>query len=117
MLDFFGPRCFVKKLNKFNKSSTHCDVLFTTRMGELKDGHDAIDFQTAYVADLVKESNYSYDLDVSEMLHACEETKHDNITTYRDQSFTSKFTGHKASLSHTPFMEEFDDSMEHFLLN
>ena len=39
-------------------------------MGELKGVHDAIDFQTAYVVDLVKESNYSYDLDVSEMLHA-----------------------------------------------
>ncbi|KAM7451107.1 hypothetical protein ABFA07_001178 [Porites harrisoni] len=88
-----------------------------TRMGELKGVHDAIDFQTAYVADLVKESNYSYDLDVSEMFHAWYKSKLDNITAYRDQSFTSKFTGHKASPSHTPFMEEFDDSMEHFLLN
>lgn len=85
-------------------------------MGELKDVHDRIDFQTAYVADLVKDSNYSYDLDVSEILHAWYKTKLENITTYRDQSFTSKFTGHKASLSHTPFMEEFDDSKEHFLL-
>ena len=86
-------------------------------MGELKGVHDAIDFQTAYVAELVKESNYSYDLDVSEMLHAWYKSKLDNITAYRDQSFTSKFTGHKASPSHTPFMEEFDDSMERFLLN
>ena len=93
----------------------HVDVHLSNRMGELNDVDDRIDFQTAYVAGLVKESNYSYDLDISEMLHAWNKTKLDNITTYRDQSFTSKHTGHKAPLSHTPFMEEFDDSMEHFL--
>ena len=61
-------------------------------MGELKGVHDAIDFQTAYVADLVKESNYSYDLDVSEMLHAWCKSKHYSLQrpTFYKQVYRSQ---------------------------
>ena len=52
--------------------------------------------QTAYVADLVTESNYSFNLDSSEFFHAWYKSKLADITTYRDQSYTSKFTGTKA---------------------
>ena len=85
-------------------------------MGELNGVDDEIDFQTAYVADIVEESNYGYNIDVSEMFHAWNKSKQDKgITTYRNQSFTSKFTGTKSPLPHTPFMQEFDDSMQRFL--
>ena len=84
-------------------------------MGDLNGIDDFIDFQTAYVADIVKESDYGHDIDVSEMLHAWFKYKLEDITTYRNHSFTSKFTGNKAPLPVTPFMEEFDDSMQHFL--
>ena len=84
-------------------------------MGKLNGVDDQIDFQTAYVADIVKESNYGYNIDVSEMLHAWNKYKQDHIATYRNQSFTSKFTGSTSPLPRIPFMQEFDDSMQHFL--
>jgi len=81
----------------------------------LKDHHDNIDYQTAYVADLVKESSYGFDMDCSELQHAWYKSKMVNITTYRDQSYTSKFTGTKARVHHPPFMKAFDDSMQTYL--
>ena len=89
---------------------------FTSRMSELNGVDDQIDFQTAYVADIVKESNYGYNIDVSEKFKAWNIHRRDQgITTYRNQSFTSKFTGTKSPLPRTPFMQEFDHSMHHFL--
>ena len=90
-------------------------VTFINRMGDIKSVDDTIDYQTAYVAEIADESNYGHDIDVSEMLHAWNNYKQDHITTYRNQSFTSKYTGNKAPLPFTLFMEEFDDSMKHFL--
>ena len=37
--------------------------------------------------------DYPYDVDVSEMFHTWEHHKMENILTYRDKSFASKFTG------------------------
>lgn len=93
----------------------HFYVIFINRMDDIKSVDDTIDYQTAYVAEIANESNYGHDIDVSEMLHAWNNYKQDHITTYRNQSFTSKYTGNKAPLPFTPFMEEFDDSMKHFL--
>ena len=93
----------------------HFYVIFINRMGDIKSVDDTIDYQTAYVAEIANESNYGHDIDVSEILHAWNNYKQDHITTYRNQSFTSKYTGNKAPLPFTPFMEEFDDSMKHFL--
>ena len=86
-------------------------------MRECKNGGDEIDFQTAHLADLVKESNYNYDLDTSDMFHDWHHHKDEDITTYRDKSFTSKFTGNKSPLLRTPFMQEFDDSLQSFISN
>ena len=41
--------------------------------------------------------------------------RREKIAEYRDKSFTSKFTGTKSPFHHTPFMEEYDDSMENVL--
>jgi hypothetical protein len=37
--------------------------------------------------------DYPYDLDVAGMFHEWEQHKIEDITTYRDKSFPSKFTG------------------------
>ncbi len=38
-------------------------------------------------------SDYPYDVDVSDMFHTWEHHKMEDITSYRDKSFSSKFTG------------------------
>ena len=84
-------------------------------MCPLKNHHENIDYQSAYVADLVEESNYGFDLDCSELQHAWYKSKMVDVTTYRDQNYTSKFTGTKSRVHHPPFMEAFDDSMQTYL--
>jgi trimethylamine monooxygenase len=81
----------------------------------LKDCHDAIDFQTDVVADIDKDADYGYDLDIGPILHAWACCKVEDITTYRDRPFTSKYTGTKSLVHHTPFMKAMDDSMECFM--
>ena len=60
---------------------------------------DGAKFQTDYVNVLVNDcgSDYPYDLDVTEMFYTWLDHKKDNIVTYRDQSFASKFTGSLAT--------------------
>lgn len=84
-------------------------------MNELKDCDDQIDFQTDYLVDIAKEANYGYDLDTAEEFHVWEKHKRDNILTYRDQSYASKFTGNKSPIHHTTWIEALDDSKETFL--
>ena len=81
----------------------------------LKGCHDGIDFQTDVVADIGKDADYGYDLNISDKLYAWAAHKMEDITTYRDHSFTSKHTGTKAPIHHTPFMKEMNDSKECFL--
>jgi len=83
----------------------------------LKDCHEEINFQTDYVQDLVKDcgADYPYDLDVGEMFHTWEGHKDQDILTYRDQSFASKFTGVQSPVHHTNFMFALDDSLETFM--
>lgn len=84
-------------------------------MNELKGCDDEIDFQTDYLVDIAKEANYGYDLDTAEEFHVWEKHKRDNILTYRDQSYASKFTGSKSPIHHTTWIEALDDSKETFL--
>jgi len=83
----------------------------------LKDCHQEIDFQTDFVLDLVKDcgADYPYDVDVGEMFHSWEGHKDQDILTYRDQSFASKFTGVQSPVHHTNFMVALDDSLETFM--
>eukprot|EP00095_Tigriopus_kingsejongensis_P008906 maker-scaffold1538_size36768-snap-gene-0.11 protein:Tk08906 transcript:maker-scaffold1538_size36768-snap-gene-0.11-mRNA-1 annotation:"flavin-containing monooxygenase" len=85
------------------------------RQAKLKDCHDDINFQTEYILDLARDVKYEFDLDVSQMLHDWEDDKDEDILTYRDKAFTSKFTGHKSPIHHTTFMTAMDDSLECFL--
>ncbi|XP_068692248.1 trimethylamine monooxygenase-like [Montipora foliosa] len=86
-----------------------------TKMKQIDGPDDGIDFQTDYIADVCQESGYGYNLDASAAYHAWIKYKMEDITTYRSQSYTNIFTGKKSPVPRTPFMQEFDDSMEHFL--
>jgi trimethylamine monooxygenase len=80
-----------------------------------QDYHDEIKFQTRYVQDLCKENQTPHNLDVSELFNVWEGHKHEDILTYRDQSFASVFTGTQSPIHHTTFMKALDDSLETFM--
>jgi len=83
----------------------------------LKDAHGMIDFQTEYVQELARDcgSDYPYDLDVADMFHTWAGHKVEDILTYRDQSFASKYTGVQSPIHHTNFMYALDDSLDTFM--
>ena len=80
-----------------------------------KDCYEEIQFQTDFVLDLANEADYGYNLDVTQIFNDWENDKHEDILTYRDKSFASKFTGTKSPIHHSTFMEALDDSMATFL--
>ena len=90
---------------------------WVARNKALKDCMEEIDFQTDFVQDLVKElgADYPYDLDVKEMFYSWEHDKDVDVLSYRDKSFTSKFTGTKSPIHHTTFMKALDDSLQTFM--
>merc|ERR1712045_476628 len=81
------------------------------------DWHTGIDYQTEYVKDICKDlgTDYPHDLDVAEMFHTWENHKQEDVKTYRDQSFKSKFTGVQSPIHHSTFMSALDDSLETFM--
>ena len=83
----------------------------------MQDGFDAVDFQTAYVRDLMDRTDYpGFEAEqVAVLLKQWLRDKQKNILTYRDRCYVSVVTGTKAPAHHTPWMEELDDSMERFL--
>jgi len=84
---------------------------------EVKSVNGVIDYQTEYVMDLVQDcgEDYPYDINVSSLLKQWAQHKKEDVLTYRDQSFTSKFSGTKSPIHHTPFMKAMDDSYESFM--
>ena len=87
------------------------------RNQKLADCHQEINFQTDFVMDIVKEcgKDYPYNLDVGDIFHAWEHHKDEDVLTYRDQSFPSKFTGTPSPIHMRSFMEALDDTMETFM--
>lgn len=76
-----------------------------------------IDFQAAYVRDLVTPTDYPA-FDIEGMGALFKEWKHDkqlSILGYRDKSYRSTMTGTLAPAHHTPWMQAMDDSLEAFL--
>jgi len=88
---------------------------WTERLHNLKDCHEAILFQTDFVQELAKQCGYGHDLDVSEIFFTWHHHKEIDILSYRDQSFSSKFTGTKSPIHHSTFMSALDDSKECFM--
>ena len=87
------------------------------RNQKLADCHEEINFQTDFVMDIVKEcgKDYPYNLDVGDIFHAWEHHKDEDVLTYRDQSFPSKFTGTPSPIHLRNFMEALDDTLETFM--
>lgn len=76
-----------------------------------------IDFQTAYVRDLLDATDYP-DFNVEAVAALFKQWKHDkkdDILGYRNCSYRSVLTGTLAPPHHTPWMEAMDDSLEAFL--
>jgi len=84
---------------------------------QLETGFDDVDFQSAYIKDLLKLSDYPhFNVDkVAEMFKEWLRDKENNILTYRDKTFQSVVTGTMAAEHHTEWMDEMDDSKERYL--
>jgi len=91
--------------------------LWLERNEKLKNGHDHIDFQTNYIKDIIRLSDYpDFSLEkVAQMLKEWLQDKEDNILTYRDKTYRSVVTGTMAAEHHTDWMDEMDDSKERYL--
>ena len=85
------------------------------RCDNLKDCFEEIDFQSDFIVDLSKDCKYGYDLDVRDIFNQAKHNKKENILTYRDQCFYSKFTGSKSLAPKCTFMKAFDDSVAGFI--
>ncbi|HLS30216.1 MAG TPA: NAD(P)/FAD-dependent oxidoreductase [Flavobacteriaceae bacterium] len=85
---------------------------------EIKNANDEIDFQAAYIKDLISFTDYpEFNVDrVAEIFKEWLQDKEDNILTYRDKNFRSVVTGTKAEEHHTDWMDELDDSLERYLM-
>jgi trimethylamine monooxygenase len=80
---------------------------------------DDIDFQCAYIRDLLDRTDYP-DFKPEVVAEQFKEWKHhkkEDVLTYRHHSFPSTLTGTMAPAHHTPWMEALDDSLEAFLAN
>ena len=84
---------------------------------KLESGADDVDFQSAYIKDILKLSDYpDFNVDqVGVMFKEWLQDKDENILTYRDKTFQSVVTGTKAETHHTEWMDELDDSKERYL--
>ncbi len=84
---------------------------------KMKTGFEHVDFQSAYIKDLLTLSDYpDFNIDkVATMFKEWLQDKQDNILTYRDKTFQSVITGTMALQHHTKWMDELDDSQERCL--
>ena len=81
------------------------------------DDAQAVRFQADYIRDLIEQTDYPmFDLDeVVETFLAWKADKKLDILTYRDKAYRSVMTGTMAAIHHTPWMAEFDDSLDRYL--
>lgn len=78
---------------------------------------EEIDFQAAYIRDLVADTDYpAFDIEgVAELFKQWKRDKKKDILGYRDRQYRSTMTGTLAPPHHTPWMQAMDDSLEAFL--
>merc|ERR1712080_98973 len=86
------------------------------RLNTIKEAPGMVDFQTDYIKDIVKDlsADYPHDLDVASIFHSWLAHKQEDLVSYRDKSFKSKFSGTQAPAPQSNFMEAYDDSLESF---
>lgn len=87
------------------------------RYAEVDGVMEQIDFQTDYVRDLMKMTDYpAFDIDlVRQHFVDWEHDKDASITGYRDRCFASPCTGTVGPAPHTTWWDELDDSLARFL--
>jgi trimethylamine monooxygenase len=82
-----------------------------------QDAHDAIEYQGAYVQELIDLTDYpSFDIHgVNEAFFEWKEHKKKGIMAFRDNAYRSVMTGTMAPVHHTPWREAMEDSLESYL--
>ena len=90
---------------------------WVAREQQAKTPYEHIDFQAAYVRDLVGPTDYpAFDIEgMGELFKEWKRDKQADILGYRDKSYRSTLTGTQAPPHHTPWMQAMDDSLEAFL--
>jgi len=76
---------------------------------------DYMSFKNDIMQDWVREAKYNYDIDKLEMLKQIYLDKKRNPLTFRDQCYTSKYTGITSAEPKIPYMEIQDDSKETYM--
>lgn len=81
------------------------------------DGYGPIEYQGAYVKELMDETDYpTFDIDVAnQAFKEWKGHKKQNIMTFRDNGYVSPLTRTKAPPHHTPWKDALDDSLESYL--
>ena len=73
-------------------------------------------FQTKYCYDLMKESGFEHEIDLTGLIKEWHDDRVTNgVLTYRDRQFTSLFTKKKSLPVKKPFMENMNHTMESFM--
>lgn len=87
------------------------------REEKVEDSFGSVDFQAAYIRDLLNRTDYpGFDVErVAQMLKEWLRDKAEDILGYRDRTYTSIVTGTRATPHRRKWMEELNDSAEHFL--
>lgn len=83
---------------------------------KLETGDDDVDFQAAYIKDLLEHTDYPrFNIDAqAELFKQWLQHKQEDIMGYRNQCYRSTLTGTKAPPLSKPWMEIMDDSLESF---
>lgn len=91
--------------------------IWQAREAALETHEDDIDFQGAYVRDLINETDYPDFAveDQAELFKLWLQHKHEDIMGYRNQCYASTVTGTMAPPLPGPWMELLDDSLETFM--
>ena len=93
-------------------------LFYSHREGEAKSVLDIIDLQNDYVLELHKEAEHEFKkfFEYRHLMRKWIDDKvNKNLYTFRNQTFKSVVTGTESTSNLTPFMENFDDSMEGIL--
>ena len=118
-VEAFNARDFVLGRQKLpDRAEMAADIdAWRARQATLAGPSDDIDFQADHLLALSKEVDYpAFDLAMTrEQFREWEHDKMASITGYRDKSFSSPCTGTPSPVHHTPWWEEFDDSMATFM--
>jgi trimethylamine monooxygenase len=87
------------------------------REDAIEDDYGCIDYQGAYVQELIDETDYpSFDIPASNAaFYAWKKHKKANIMTFRDNGYVSPMTGTQAPEHHTKWKDALDDSMAAYL--